>query len=92
MGAGALNSSPWAINFLIFNRHLGRAIAQAVSRQFPPRRPGFEPGSGHVGFVVDKVALGQVFPKYFSFPCQFAFHRLLHNHHHLSSGVGTIVQ
>jgi hypothetical protein len=30
-----------------------------------PRRPGFDPGSVHVGFVVDKVALGQVFP------CQF---------------------
>jgi hypothetical protein len=27
-----------------------------------PRRPGFDPGSVHVGFVVDKVALGQVFP------------------------------
>jgi hypothetical protein len=27
----------------------------------PPRRPGFDPGSVHVGFVVDKVALGQVF-------------------------------
>jgi hypothetical protein len=26
-----------------------------------PRRPGFAPGSIHVGFVVDKVALGQVF-------------------------------
>jgi hypothetical protein len=26
-----------------------------------PRRPGFDPGSVHVGFVVDKVALGQVF-------------------------------
>jgi hypothetical protein len=23
-----------------------------------------------VGFVVDKVALGQVFPEYFGFPCQ----------------------
>jgi hypothetical protein len=23
----------------------------------PPRRPGFDPRSGHVGFVVDKVAL-----------------------------------
>jgi hypothetical protein len=27
---------------------------------FLPRRPGFDPRSGHVGFVVDKVALGQV--------------------------------
>jgi hypothetical protein len=37
-----------------------------------PRRPGFNPGSVHVGFVVDKVALGQVFPPSTSvFPCQF---------------------
>jgi hypothetical protein len=34
-----------------------------------------------VGFVVDKVALGQVFFEYFGFPCQFSFHRLLHTHH-----------
>jgi hypothetical protein len=27
---------------------------------FPQRPPGFDPGSGQVGFVVDKVALGQV--------------------------------
>jgi hypothetical protein len=40
---------------------------------FPPRRFGFEPRSGHVGFVVDRVALGQVFSKYFGFPCQFSF-------------------
>ena len=26
-----------------------------------PRRPGFDPGPVHVRFVVDKVALGQVF-------------------------------
>jgi hypothetical protein len=44
-----------------------------------------------VGFVVDKVALGQVFFEYFSFLCQFSFHRLLHIHH-LSSGAGTIGQ
>jgi hypothetical protein len=36
-----------------------------------PWRPGFDPGSVYVGFVVDKVALGQVFPEYFVFPCQF---------------------
>jgi hypothetical protein len=54
----------------------GRAIAQAVSH--PPRLPGFDPRSGHVGFVVDEVALGQVFSKYFCFPGQFSFHRLLH--------------
>jgi hypothetical protein len=27
----------------------------------PPRRPIFAPGSVHVGFVMGKVALGQVF-------------------------------
>jgi hypothetical protein len=31
------------------------------SKAIPPRRPGFEPGSGHKGFMVDKAALGQVF-------------------------------
>jgi hypothetical protein len=29
----------------------------------------FQPGSSHVGFVVDKVALGQVFSECFGFPC-----------------------
>jgi hypothetical protein len=32
------------------------------------RRPGFAPWSIHVGFVVDKVALGQVFSEFFGFP------------------------
>jgi hypothetical protein len=59
---------------------------------FPPRRPGFKPGSSPVGFVVDKVALGQIFSEYFGFPCQSSFHQFLHNHPHLSSGAGTIGQ
>jgi hypothetical protein len=42
-----------------------------------------------VGFVVDKMALGQVFSEYFGFS---SFHQLLHIHHHLSSGAGTIGQ
>jgi hypothetical protein len=58
---------------------------------FPPRRLGFEPRSGHVGFV-DKMALGQVFSEHFGFPCQFSFHRQLYTHHHLSSGAGSIGQ
>jgi hypothetical protein len=65
---------------------IGRTVAQAV----PPRRPGFEPKSGHTGFVVDKAALEQVFSEYCDFPCH-SFHRLLHTHHP-SSGGGTIVQ
>jgi hypothetical protein len=39
-----------------------------------------------VKVVVDKVALGQVFP------CQSSFHQLLRSHPHLSSGAGTIGQ
>jgi hypothetical protein len=45
---------------------------------------------GHVGFVVDKVALKQVFSEYFGFPCQFSFHQMLNTH--LLSGAGTIGQ
>jgi hypothetical protein len=37
-----------------------------------PRRPGFDPGSVRMGFVVDNVALGQVFsPSTSGFPCKF---------------------
>jgi hypothetical protein len=43
-----------------------------------------------MGFVVEKVALGQVFSEYVGFPCQSSFHQLLHNH--LSSEAGTIGQ
>jgi hypothetical protein len=36
----------------------------------------------HVGFVVDKAALGQVFSEYFGFPCQSSFHQFLDHHNH----------
>jgi hypothetical protein len=32
-----------------------------------------------VGFVVDKVALGQIFSEYFGFSCQSSFHQILHH-------------
>jgi hypothetical protein len=70
----------------------GRAIAQAVSRWLPTAAARVQPGSSLVGFVVDKVALGQVFSEYFGFPCQSLFHQFVHNHHHLSPGAGTIGQ
>jgi hypothetical protein len=38
------------------------------------RRPGFDPGSVHVGFVVDKVALGQAFLRVVAFPLSISFH------------------
>jgi hypothetical protein len=36
-----------------------------------------------VGFVVDNVALGQVFSEYFGFPCQPSFHQLITLTYHL---------
>jgi hypothetical protein len=42
---------------------------------FSSRRRGFEPKTGHVGFVVDKGTLGQVSSESCQFPCQFSFHR-----------------
>jgi hypothetical protein len=60
----------------------GRAIAQVVSDWLPTATARFKPGSGQVGFVVDKLALGQVFSEYFGFPCQSSFHQILHDHNH----------
>jgi hypothetical protein len=37
-------------------------LLKRLVADFPPRRPGFNPKSTHVRFVVDKVALGQVSP------------------------------
>jgi hypothetical protein len=59
----------------------GRAIAQAVSRWLPTAAARVRTRSGHVGFMVDKVALGQVFSEYFGFPCQ-SFHQIQHPHNH----------
>jgi hypothetical protein len=49
---------------------VGRAVAQAVCSRpgFPPRVPGFNPGSGYVGFLVDKVALEVDYLRILRFP------------------------
>jgi hypothetical protein len=36
----------------------------------PPQRPGYEPGSSHVGSVVDRAAMGEVSLEYLGFTCQ----------------------
>jgi hypothetical protein len=44
------------------------------------------PGSMHVGFVVDKVALGQVFLRVLRFSCvSIFFHRRSPNSYHLEN-------
>jgi hypothetical protein len=55
----------------------GEKLRQLVA-SVPPRRLWFEPGSGHVEFVVHKAELGQIFSEYLGFPCH-SFHRLLHS-------------
>jgi hypothetical protein len=60
----------------------GRAIAQAVSRWLPTAAR-VRVRAENVGFVVVKLALGQVFCEYFSFPRQSSFHQFLHHHNHL---------
>jgi hypothetical protein len=60
----------------------GHAIAEVVSRWLPTAAVRVRAWVWQVGFVVGKVASGQVFSEYFGFPCQnHSFHQLLHHHH-----------
>ena len=52
---------------------LRRLVASLSSR-----RPGFDPGSVHVEFVVDKVAVGQVFPRVLWFSAVIFISPVLH--------------
>jgi hypothetical protein len=67
---------------------VGCARVQAISRWLPTAAARVRFRADHVGFVEDKVALGQVFYDYFSFPCQLSFHQILHHYNH--PGFGTI--
>jgi hypothetical protein len=49
-------------------------LRQLVARLLR-RRHVFDPGSDYVGFVVDKVAIGQGFPEYFGLPQSISFHQ-----------------
>jgi hypothetical protein len=62
--------------------HFGRALSQAVSRWLPTAAAWVHVWVEYVAFVVDKVALGQVFSEYFGFPCQSSFHQFLLHHNH----------
>jgi hypothetical protein len=78
-----LSLSLLSVNFVSRPFHSSGCYSPACHR-------GFEPGSGHVVFV-DIVELGQVYSKYFDFPCH-SFHRLLHTYHHPLSAPGTTGQ
>jgi hypothetical protein len=55
------HSPSWVTFICWVSQEIGRTVAQRLEAGFPPRRPGFSYGQ-HVGFLVDKAALGQVFP------------------------------
>jgi hypothetical protein len=60
-----------------------RVIAEAVSRWLSTAAARVRARVWQMGFVVDKVASGQVFSEYFGFPCQNrSFHQLLYPHNH----------
>jgi hypothetical protein len=62
--------------------HGDRAIAQAVSRWLPTAAVRVRDRIWQVGFVVENVALEQVFSEYFGFPCQSSFHQILYHHNY----------
>jgi hypothetical protein len=63
----------------IYVQFIGRNMVVPLLRSLvaglSPWRPRFAPGSIHVGFVVDKVALGQVFLRVRFSPVSISFHR-----------------
>jgi hypothetical protein len=60
----------------------GRVIAQAVSRWVSIPVARVRARVWQVGFVVDKLALGQVSSEYFGFSCQSSFHQILQHHNY----------
>jgi hypothetical protein len=72
--------------------HLGRAIAQVVSRWLPTAAARFRAWVRSCGICGGQSCTGAGFIRVLRFPCQFSFHQLLHNNHHLSSGAATIGQ
>jgi hypothetical protein len=62
--------------------HLPFKLLPRLWKEALPLSLYLEMSGQHVGFVVDKAALGQVFSQYFGFPCQSSFHQFLHHHNH----------
>jgi hypothetical protein len=70
----------------------GRTVVQAVRRRLPTTAARVRAHARSCAICCGQsgTEVG-FFSKYFGFPCQFLFHRLLHTHQ-LSSGAGTIGQ
>jgi hypothetical protein len=72
------------IHFWFLSKYVnnGSDTAQAVSRWLPTAAARVRGRSGHVGFMVDIAALGQVFSEQFGLYHQSLFHQILHPHNH----------
>jgi hypothetical protein len=57
----------------------GRTITESVSCRLSTAAARVSI-PGHVGFVVNKVALEQDFSEYFTLPYQYSFHQMHHTH------------
>jgi hypothetical protein len=66
----------WPLYFLFLPNYHSYVTVHHSILNYICSSPGFNPRSGNVGFVVDEVALEQVFSQYFGFSCQFSFHQL----------------
>jgi hypothetical protein len=64
----------------LYTQNWGSAIAQALSHWLPTAaaRVHVQAACGACG---GQSGIGQVFSKYFGFPCQ-SFHQFLHHHNH----------
>jgi hypothetical protein len=71
---------------------MGHEIAQAVSRRLPTAAARVRARVRSCGICGGQNDTGAGFLRILRFPCQFPFHRLLHNHPELTSGAGTIDQ
>lgn len=70
-----INSDCVCVYTTLTDRTIGIETQNPLVADIPPRRTGYDPGSIHAWFVVDAVALQQVFlqVQYFCFPLSLSF-------------------
>jgi len=51
---------------------LVKAVSKFTVAGISPQRPGFNPSSFNVGFMLDKGGCDRFFSRYFGFPIQFS--------------------
>jgi hypothetical protein len=77
---------------IITSRYQGYTRGRAVSRWIPTVAARVRSQVRSCGICGGQSGTGAGFLRVLRFPCQSSFHRLLHNHHNLSSAAGTIGQ